>query len=127
MRLNLNTIIIFVNDLAMLEHFYVDLLNLSVVEKIEGEWLLIKAGSMHLGLHKRKQLPEHPKESKLKFYSNTKIVFDIEEDLTSLRADLISKGVSLKEVVTWENYAYWLCDGEDPEGNVFQIRQKKEY
>jgi hypothetical protein len=31
----------------------------------------------------------------------------------------------VKEITTFDNYDYWLCDGEDPEGNVFQLRQRK--
>jgi hypothetical protein len=31
----------------------------------------------------------------------------------------------MREIKTFDNYEYWLCDGEDPEGNVFQLKRKK--
>ena len=31
----------------------------------------------------------------------------------------------MREIKTFENYDYWLCDGEDLEGNVFQLKQRK--
>jgi hypothetical protein len=31
----------------------------------------------------------------------------------------------MKEIKTFDNYDYWLCDGEDLEGNVFQLKQRK--
>ena len=27
-------------------------------------------------------------------------------------------------ITTWDRDPYWACDGEDPEGNVFQLRMK---
>ena len=60
-----------------------------------------------------------------KFNNNVKIVFEIEEDINSLRLKLLGKNVSMREIKTFENYDYWLCDGEDPEGNVFQLKQRK--
>jgi len=60
-----------------------------------------------------------------KFDNNTKIVFEIEGDIHVFRENLSSKGIKLKEVMSWENYPYWLCDGEDAEGNVFQLKAKK--
>jgi len=31
----------------------------------------------------------------------------------------------MREIKTFDGYAYWLCDGQDPEGNVFQLKQSK--
>jgi hypothetical protein len=31
----------------------------------------------------------------------------------------------MQEVTTFDGYDFWLCDGKDPEGNVFQIKQRK--
>ena len=125
MQLSLNSIIIFVEDLTVLEHFYVDILNLQVVEKIENQWLLLSAGGMTLGLHRIKEEPEEASSSKVVYHSNTKIIFEVNQDLEVLRTDLLAKQVKLREIVTWDGYDYWLCDGEDPEGNVFQLKQKK--
>ena len=32
-------------------------------------------------------------------------------------------GVSMLELKRYDGFAYLLCDGEDPEGNVFQLSQ----
>ncbi|NQX37958.1 hypothetical protein HQN84_03830 [Pedobacter steynii] len=50
----------------------------------------------------------------IKFDSNTKVIFEIEEDIHQVRADLLSEQVLMKEISTFENYDYLLCDGEDP-------------
>jgi len=33
--------------------------------------------------------------------------------------------VLIKEISIFKNYDYLLCDGEDPEGSVLQIKQSK--
>ncbi len=54
-----------------------------------------------------------------KFDNNAKIVFEIEDDINKTRQLLLDKNVPIREIKTFDNYDYWLCDGEDPEGNVF--------
>jgi len=125
MQLQLTSIIIFVKDLVRLEHFYVDLLKLQVEEKIDDQWLLLAAGAMTLGLHKINEEQVDLDRPNVKYHANTKIVFEVKEDLIALREELLARKVKLKNIVTWDNYDYWLCDGEDPEGNVFQLKQKK--
>ncbi len=125
MNLNFDGMIMFVEDVEKLKQFYVDLLRLKIVEEIPSEWLLLKAGSCTIGLHKIGDQHLISNKSSASFYSNTKIVFETNEDIFQLREQLIGKGVKLKEIISFDNYAYWLCDGEDPEGNIFQLKQKK--
>ena len=125
MNLNFDSIIMFVEDVEKLKLFYVDTLKLEIVEELPAEWLLLKAGNSNIGLHKIGNEYLDNSEGELKFHSNTKIVFETDEDIHQLREQLLSKGIKLKEIKTFDNYAYWLCDGEDPEGNVFQLKQKK--
>lgn len=125
MNLNFDGMIMFVEDVEKLKQFYVDLLRLKIVEEIPSEWLLLKAGSCTIGLHKIGDKHLNSNKSSASFYSNTKIVFETNEDLFQLREQLLGKGVKLKEIISFDNYAYWLCDGEDPEGNIFQLKQKK--
>lgn len=124
MKLNFSGIILFVNSVDTLKSFYVDVLQLQVLEEIPSEWLLLQAGHCNLGLHKIGQQYASDVE-KGQFESNTKILFDTDEDIFSLRDKLILQRIKLNEVKTFPDYDYWLCDGEDPEGNVFQLRQKK--
>lgn len=125
MKLSLNTIIIFVQNVDRLKLFYVDILKLDIVEESPSEWLLLKAGNCHIGLHKIGDQYSNADKEAFKFDNNTKIVFEVDEDISEVRKYLINSQVSLKEIKTFDNYDYWLCDGEDPEGNIFQLKQKK--
>lgn len=125
MVLKLETIIIFVQNVDKLKKFYVDIFGFEIIEETPSQWLLLKAGNCNIGLHKISQEYLEENQAAFKFDNNTKIVFETEDDIHTLRQELLSKDVKIKEIMTWENYDYWLCDGEDPEGNVFQIKKKK--
>ncbi len=125
MKVNLETIIIFVQNVDKLKLFYVDILELEILEEWQSEWLLLNAGNCKIGLHKIGEQYLDSSTGESKFDNNTKIVFEIEEDINEVRSRLLDKSVLLKEVKTFDNYNYWLCDGEDPEGNVFQLKQRK--
>lgn len=124
MRSSLNCIILFVKDVDRLKDFYVNNLNLDLAEEIKSEWVLLKAGQCELGLHKIGAEYLHTVETG-RFENNTKIVFEIDEDIFLIHKKFEAKNTALREIKTWENYPYWICDGEDPEGNVFQLRMKK--
>ncbi len=125
MKLKLETIIIFVQNVDKLKTFYVDILKLDIVEESKSQWLLLKAGNCSIGLHKIGEQYLDSNQAEFKFDNNTKIVFEIDENIHMIREQLIKENVSLREVTTFDNYDYWLCDGEDPEGNVFQLRKRK--
>jgi catechol 2,3-dioxygenase-like lactoylglutathione lyase family enzyme len=128
MQLRIDTIILFVQDIDRLRSFYVNIFQLQVVEEFPAQWLLLQAGkadNCRIGLHKIGEQWQDGTEGSFKFHNNTKIVFEVEEDLHTVRENLLKKGVSLREIQTFDNYDYWLCHGEDPEGNVFQLKQKK--
>lgn len=125
MKLNLNTIILFVQNVDKLRLFYVDIFGLEVIEETASQWLLLKAGNCNIGLHKIGEQYADANAATFKFDNNTKIVFETDEEIYALRENLLAKNVALKEIVTWDNYNYLMCDGEDPEGNVFQIKYSK--
>jgi hypothetical protein len=54
-----------------------------------------------------------------------KLIFETEENIFELVDQLKNLKVKVDQVRTWDNYDFWVCDGSDPEGNVFQIKQKK--
>jgi hypothetical protein len=125
LKANLHTIILFVENMATLQEFYISTLQLTVVEEIKNEWLVLQAGNCRIGLHKiGEQFTSNIKEDD-KFCNNTKLVFEIDEDIYKVRESLLQKNVSMREVKQFDGYTYLLCDGEDPEGNVFQLQQKK--
>ena len=47
--------------------------------------------------------------------------------MNSVREYLFDKNVKLNEVKAFENYDFFTCDGEDPEGNIFQLKQRKRH
>ena len=125
MKLNLNSVIIFVQNVDKLKTFYVDILGLEIMEETKSQWLLLKAGNCSIGLHKIGDQYLDDSKEEFKFDNNTKIVFEVDEYINKVRGHLLNKKVLMKEIKTFDNYDYWLCDGEDPEGNVFQLEQRK--
>lgn len=124
MSLSITMIILFVKDINKLKNFYTESFQLATVEETPGQWVVLQAGSCQLGLH---QIPagylEAANDSNCE--SNTKMVFDIDEDIIFLRERLLKQNVRVKGLQSFDNYPFLLCDGEDSEGNVFQLRQKK--
>jgi len=124
-KFSLDTIIFYVQNVERLKHFYKETFNLEIIEEDESIWALLDAGTCKIGLHKigEKYLKENKEE--FKFDNNTKIVFEINSDINNVRAHFIDQNIVMREIKTFDNYDYWLCDGEDPEGNIFQLKQKK--
>ncbi|WP_264523819.1 VOC family protein [Flavobacterium sp. N502536] len=125
MKLNLDTIVLFVQDVNRLKSFYTTIFGFEILEEYEAEWVLLNAGNAKIGLHKIGAPYLAQIKSGYKFDNNTKIVFEIDEDIHALRQVFLDQDVIMREVNTFDTYDYWLCDGEDPEGNVFQLKQKK--
>lgn len=125
MTVNLNCIILYVQDVERLKMFYQNIFHLDVIEEYPLQWVLLKAGDCTLGLHKIGEQYMDDNTGVFKFDNNSKIVFEIQENISEVRSHLLAQHVAMQEIKTFENYAYWLCDGEDPEGNVFQLKQKK--
>lgn len=121
--ITLDRIILFGSDITGLKNFYQSIFKLLVIEEIENEWVVLKAGQMELALHRIGA--EYRDDEIFRAESNTKLVFTITADLDDFRAQLIKKGVRMKEVKSFEGIDFLFCDGEDIEGNVFQLCQKK--
>jgi hypothetical protein len=47
----------------------------------------------------------------------------VSADLNALRRKLIAQGVPTGEIKLYAGFTGPLCDGTDPEGNVFQLAQ----
>lgn len=125
MKLNLDTIILYVQDVNRLKSFYTTTFGFEILEEYETEWVLLNAGNGKIGLHKIGGQYLAQIKSGHKFDNNTKVVFEINEDIHATRQLLLEQKVLMREVKTFDHYDYWLCDGEDPEGNMFQLKQKK--
>ena len=117
MPLYLNRIILFTPDVNLLKNFYQQHFGLQIVEETAGEWAVLKAGNCELALHKIGAGFETVETN----ITNTKLVFETDEDLMALREKLLMEGVALGEVKSFDGYPNLFCDGNDPEGNVFQL------
>ncbi|HCM34721.1 hypothetical protein [Chryseobacterium sp.] len=124
MNVKLNSIILYVQNIELLKNFYVENFNLKVIEE-DHIWILMSAGVVNIGLHKIGDEYLEKIEAGYQFDNNTKLVFEIDLNIETARNELLSRNVQVREIKTFENYDFWLCDGTDPEGNVFQLKSKK--
>ncbi|MBK0378417.1 VOC family protein [Mucilaginibacter segetis] len=113
----LSRIILFVHNVDKLTSFYTANFGLAVTEEIKGEWVVLNAGSLEIALHKAGNAYETGTEN------NTKLVF-LTDALEQVRNNLLSNGAQMREVKSFEGINSLFCDGEDPEGNVFQLEQR---
>ncbi|PWN63304.1 VOC family protein [Chryseobacterium oncorhynchi] len=124
MNVKLNSIILYVQDIELLKNFYVENFNLKVIEE-DHIWVLMSAGTVNIGLHKIGDEYLEKIETGYQFDNNTKLVFEIDLNIETARNELLLRNVQMREIKTFENYDFWLCDGIDPEGNVFQLKYRK--
>lgn len=120
MPLSITRVILYVRDVARLKAFYQQHFGLSTVEDIENEWAVLKAGAMELALHR---VGLAWRDAPATGGSNAKLVFTVPSGLDALRDRLIAAGVPMRELKRYDGFAQSMCDGEDPEGNVFQLAQ----
>ncbi len=121
--MKLSRIILFGNDISALKDFYQSIFNFSLIEEIEKEWLVLNAGAIEIAFHRIGE--SFRNEDDFRAESNLKMVFSIEEDIEEVRKRLIERGAKMKDIKSFEGIDYLFCDGEDIEGNVFQLSQKK--
>ena len=94
-----------------------------MVEEIISEWVLLDAGNCKLGLHRADAAFRNENAMEYKVNNNTKLVVD--QDIFELRNSLLKQNVVIREIKTFDNFDFRICDGEDPDGNVFQLKQRK--
>lgn len=124
MNVKPDTILFYVRNVEQIKNFYVENFNLNVVEEDEV-WALLNAGTIHIAFHRIGDQYLQKIEEGHRFDNNTKLVFEIDIDMESARNELLSRNVRMREIKTFDHYGFWLCDGTDPEGNVFQLKAKK--
>jgi catechol-2,3-dioxygenase len=126
MNAALTRIILFVQDVNRLANFYRDAFEVAVVEEIKGAWVVLRAGACELALHRVGEPYRVADASSWKVESNAKLVLTVDRELTALRAELVAKGIPMREIKSYPDLTVTgpLCDGEDPEGNVFQLAQR---
>jgi len=119
--LPMTRLILYVHDVLRLKAFYQVHFDLPLREEIGDEWAVLEAGPIEIALHRvgkpYRDLPRHEATS------NAKLVFTVKTGLPELRERLIAAGVSMRPLKRFDGYPQLMCDGEDPEGNVFQLAQ----
>ena len=123
MNASLSRIILYVQDVGLLTRFYRDILGLPVVQEIGDEWVIFRPGSCELALHRVGRPYRVVDAGSWKVETNVKLVLVVTREIAELRAELIWKGVPMREVKLYPGFPGPLCDGEDPEGNIFQLQQ----
>jgi catechol-2,3-dioxygenase len=88
MNAKLDAIILYVKDIQLLKKFYVENINLKVIEEDEI-WILLSAGNVNIGFHKIGEKYMGKIDSNHRFDNNTKIVFEIDQDLELIRKEFI--------------------------------------
>lgn len=124
MNATFDTLILYVKNVELLKNFYVEHFNLKVIEE-DSIWVLLNAGTVHIGFHKIGDQYLDKIEAGHTFDNNTKLVFTVDVDIELARKEFLSKNIQMREIKTFDNYDFWLCDGTDPEGNVFQLKSRK--
>jgi catechol 2,3-dioxygenase-like lactoylglutathione lyase family enzyme len=123
----LSRVILYVRDVDLLKRFYQTHFDIPVVEEIPGEWVVLKAGEVELALHLAGLEYRRDKEESVGAgdgtASNAKLVFTVTSGLPALREKLLAAGVTMRDLKRYAGFAQLMCDGVDPEGNVFQLSQ----
>ncbi|HEY4407300.1 MAG TPA: VOC family protein [Xanthobacteraceae bacterium] len=125
MQVALNRVILYVQEVDRLATFYQHAFGLPVVEEIKGEWSVLDVGPCQLALHRVGKAYRVADPASWEVESNAKLVLTVDRPLAELRAELIAKGVPMGQVKSYPGLTGPLCDGQDPEGNVFQLAEAK--
>jgi predicted enzyme related to lactoylglutathione lyase len=123
MHASLSRVILYVHDVERLSAFYQNAFALSVVEHIKDEWAVLKVGACEIALHRVGKAYRVADPSDWAVMSNTKLVITVDRELAGMRAELMAKGVEMGPIKSYPGLTGPLCDGSDPEGNMFQLSQ----
>jgi catechol 2,3-dioxygenase-like lactoylglutathione lyase family enzyme len=118
--IRLGAAIIFAKDMQRLAEFYHEALGLPVIDAPTAPgWLELDAGGVRLALHAiaprtaRQIEITHPPRAREE--SPLKLVFEV-DDLEAMRRRLVHHGATM-----FEPKSSGVCDGLDPEGNIFSL------
>lgn len=116
----LSRVILFVDEMAKMKAFYTDVVGLRELPGGDETFVSLASGGAQLSLHLIP--PEYSgSDHSDREDCNVKFVFH-SDDVEADRAALVAKGVRMREISRWG--AIELCDGVDPEGNIFQISNR---
>jgi catechol 2,3-dioxygenase-like lactoylglutathione lyase family enzyme len=124
--MKLSHAIVFAKSVQRLRAFYEGTLGLAVIEATpEGDWVVLDAGGARLALH---AIPPPYADAvviedppRVREATPIKLAFHA-DDPEAERARLVAMGVSVRPARRFAGMV--ICDGVDPEGNVFQITNR---
>ena len=112
MQLAIKRVIMFTSQIDAMAAFYRDVIGLKQVTDEPG-WKDFAAGGCNLALHRgTSQVGRRP--PKLVFFS---------ADVAATREALMKRGAAMGKVKSGESLD--LCEGRDPDGNPFQISNRR--
>jgi predicted enzyme related to lactoylglutathione lyase len=115
MKLKSQRIILFVQDVPTVAAFYSQKLGLRLREmSADKKWADLDAGGLRIGLHNGGTQIKSKRPPKIVFYA---------ADVKAAHGSLVKKGVQLGALKASKDLAF--CDGKDPEGNPFQISNRR--
>lgn len=123
-QIRMSRVILYVRDMTRLREFYETHFGFRVTEEIPGQWAVLSAGQVELALHRAGA--SFRTAQPVAVQSNAKLVFTIGSGLPELRDSLERSGVPMGAIKRYRGFPYALCDGRDPEGNVFQLSEPDE-
>lgn len=122
MNWKLTTIVIFCRDVKKMVEFYTGYFGFQTIGNLDESWTLLETGLCRIGFHKIGEEYSEIESSDSGEESNTKLIFETENDLAGFRLKLLKENVDLGEIIRYPGAKYVICDGRDPEGNVFQLQ-----
>ena len=112
MELSIKRMIIFTRQIDAMAAFYRDVMGLKQTENEPG-WKEFAAGGCNIALH-RGSSEVGTRPPKIVFYS---------DDVAATRDALLRRGASMGKVKSGSGLD--LCEGRDPDGNPFQISNRR--
>jgi ankyrin repeat protein len=109
-------IILFARDMAAMRTFYSQVIGLSELSGASDHWAEFATGASVLALHTQSS------NYKTTGSGEGALFNFIVPDVSSARDELINRGAKMREVIN--NDGLIMCDGEDPEGNLFSLSNK---
>lgn len=118
--LRLATAIVLAKDMERMVEFYHVALGLPLIDApMAPGWIELDAGGVRLALHalppREARKIEITNPPRAREESPMKLVFEV-DDIDSTRRRLVQSGATM-----FEPKAFGVCDGLDPEGNVFSL------
>ena len=126
MPVRLNKIIFFCTDVLRLVDFYRSNFGFQVVGEVDMHWTVLNAGTIEIAFHRIGDQYLSESTELMGENTNVKLVFNLDIDLIQFRKNLLDKKIALGEIKKFDGSNYIVCDGQDPEGNVFQLMQTVE-